>query len=88
MRIEKDCRCVVDRVRNVVLIDERDFFGKGQQGLLLRGEKLARFPPCRNQMQALVGLAILSGFLGVHVDEVRAAVELRARNLISAAWMG
>ena len=53
-----------------------DGLGEAQRGALASGEERC-LPPRRQGVQALLGLADGAGVLGVHVDAVGAAVELR-----------
>src|SRR5450756_347865 len=70
----------VKLIRHVVRGDLRDRLGPDECGPLTV-RVAGRLPPCRQQVQPLLGFASGARFLGVHVEAMCAAVDLRDTRL-------
>src|SRR5690606_15125507 len=77
---ELGARGVVNRIGHVLVLEPRHRFGPRERGALSLSVDDG-FAPRGQQMEPLLRLAVRSRFLGMHVETVSAAVDLRRANL-------
>ena len=78
--VEEGGCLVVGGVGDVVMADEGDLFGKGEDAAFFRGEE-GRLLPGIKRVDALFGLAGFAGVPGMHIDAKGAAVDLGGPDL-------
>jgi hypothetical protein len=74
---ELSVRLGLDLIRNLIDADQCDGLGERERSSLAFGEK-GSFAPRRDGVEALLGFAQRARVLGVHVETVGAAVDLRS----------
>src|SRR6185437_7100920 len=77
---ELRARCLIYLIRNVAVGDQRDRLGPGQRGAFAVTVE-RRFTPHAEQIKPLFALAVGPQLLGVHVDAMTAAIDLRSSEL-------
>lgn len=78
--IEEGSRLVVGGVCDVVMADEGDLFGEGEDRAFFGCEEGSLLPGVKC-VDALLGLAGFAGVAGMHIDTEGAAVDLRGPDL-------
>lgn len=77
-------RLLVGGIRHAAPADKGNFFGQGQQRLLLGG-KQGGFAPGVEEVKALLGFAVLPGGAGVYVEAL--SWEARISIRVSCVWL-